>query len=71
MSTFQNPSKAHPAPIATSNHCVHSALWPWAHSMIAGSGVASAPASAVSSPFDERVPTASRFERHRAARMPR
>lgn len=71
MSTFQNPSKAHAAPIATSNRCVHSALWPWAHSMIAGSGVTSAPGSHGWGAFDARVPTTSPFERHPPVRATR
>lgn len=33
-------------PVLSSNHSVHPEIWPWAHSMIAGSGVAQPPGSA-------------------------
>lgn len=41
MSSVLNHSPVHAAPKTVSSHStVNPAMWPWAHSMIAGSGVA-------------------------------
>jgi hypothetical protein len=46
MSSVLNHSPVHAAPETVSSHsAVNPAIWPWAHSMIAGSGVAFVPDS--------------------------
>lgn len=44
MSSVLNVSPVHAAPKSVSSHSVvNPTIWPWAHSMIAGSGVAFPP----------------------------
>lgn len=65
MSTFHSSLKAHAAPRREPHQSVRSAIWPWAHSMIAGNGVADAPGSFLSSVIEGRAPNRFGCERSR------
>lgn len=54
MLTIHSSSKTPATPVAnTREAAVPAAIWPWAHSMIAGSGVAIPPASSRASGIEE------------------